>query len=121
LTRSRVEWSLLAAATALYLWTLALRQRPMSWAASSLYVPTGLIVLSFTNTFLRAKGLAWGIFTVALIVFMIIVGTWVVMDRAMEGPPSADFARTMALYGTLAASGLFQLRVSSVPKGDTLR
>lgn len=109
------------AATALFLWILALRQRPLAWGTSALYIPTGLMGLSLVNTFLRAKGLAWGIFTVALVVFMIIVGTWVVMDRAMRGPPPPDFIRTTALYGALATLGLLQLRVSSPPKGESPR
>ncbi|MBK8574142.1 MAG: hypothetical protein IPN90_00145 [Elusimicrobia bacterium] len=115
----RVERVVLVGAAALYLWNLVLRPGPIPWGTSAVYIPTGLITLSLTNTFLRAKGLAWGIFTVTLVVFMIVVGTWVVMDRAMKGPPPADFARSLFLYGSLAAAGLIQLRVSSSSKGDS--
>lgn len=99
--------------------TLGWRQGSLSLGQPALFVPFGLLVLAVANTFLRAKGLAWGIFTVALVLFMIIVGTWVVMDRAMKGPPPADFVRSTALYGFLAAAGLTQLRLPVPPKGDS--
>lgn len=95
------------------------RSGPLVWRQPALYVPAGLVVLSSVNSLLRAKVLSWGIFTVALVVFMIIVGTWVVMDRAMKGPPSLDFLRSAALYGCLAMVGLMQLRLSTPPKGDS--
>lgn len=101
--------------------TLGWRQGPISLGQPALYVPFGLLALAVVNTFLRAKVLAWGIFTVALVVFMIIVGTWVVLDRAMKGPPPTDFIRSTALYGFLATAGLLQLRLPAPPKGDSPR
>lgn len=103
-------------AVLLFVWTLVSHQGPIPWRQSPLFVPAGLVVLSIINSFLRAKGLAWGIFTVAFVVFMIILGTWVVMDRAMKGPPATDFLRSIALYGFLATAALLQLRVSSSKK-----
>lgn len=112
----RAERIILSVGVLLFALTLVSHQGPIPWRQSPFFVPTGLVVLSIINSFLRAKGLAWGIFTAAFVVFMIILGTWVVMDRAMKGPPATDFLRSIALYGFLATGALMQLRVSSSKK-----
>ncbi len=115
--RPIVERGMLLTAAALFGLMLWGRQGPLSWSQSALYVPAGLLVLAVANTLLRSKVLAWGIFTLALVVLMIIGGTWVVLDRARAGFPSRDFVRSVALYGVLSSIGLMQLRVPAPPKG----
>ena len=119
MNRRTVLGFLLGGAFLLNVGTLLLRgsRGAALWGKSSFFAPTGLLLLALINIRLRSKLLAWGVFTVAFVLFMIVVGTWVVMDRAMRGPSPIDFFRTSVLYGFLAAAGLMQLRVSSPPKG----
>lgn len=115
----RVERLVLTAVFVLFgftLWRWAGRG-PIPRARSVVFVPGGLLVLSALNFHLRAKGLAWGVFSLAFILCLIVVGTWVVTDRASAGSPTMDFFRASALYGVLAAAALFQLRVGSSERG----
>lgn len=92
-------------------------QGPIPWTRSAIFFPGGLLILAALNVHLRAKGLAWGVFSLALVSCFIVVGTWVVADRAWAGLPTMDFFRASALYGFLAAAALFQLRVGSSERG----
>ncbi|MBL8024054.1 MAG: hypothetical protein JNK54_07225 [Elusimicrobia bacterium] len=108
----RAEYGVLAMAVVLYLWTVGIRalHGSVSWGRSAVYLPTGLLVLALINNRLRAKGLAWGLFTGALFLFLVILGTWVVVDRALVGLPAVDFFRSMGFYVVLAVGALMQLR-----------
>lgn len=113
---------MLGGAALLYFWGVGIRvlQGSVSWGRSAVYLPTGLFVLVLINNRLRSKVLAWGIFTGALFLFLIILGTWVVVDRAVVGLPAGDFFRSMGLYVLLAVGALMQLRVPNKAKEGAL-
>jgi hypothetical protein len=122
LKRGLAEYGVLGGAALLYFWGVGIRvlQGSVSWGRSAVYLPTGLFVLVLINNRLRSKVLAWGIFTGALFLFLIILGTWVVVDRAVVGLPAGDFFRSMGLYVLLAVGALMQLRVPHKAKEGVL-
>jgi hypothetical protein len=84
----------------------------LDWGRARLFLPSGLLALSAANVRLRSKLLSWGLFSLSFVLFMAVMGPWVVGLRIAGGVETLKFMRAMALYLSLALTGLFQLRAA---------
>jgi hypothetical protein len=82
------------------------------WAHPRVFAPAGLLSLAAVNVRLRSKVLGWGLFAAAFVLFMVVFGPWVLGVRASAGAETLKFMRAMAMYLSLALTGLFQLRAA---------
>ncbi|MBL0350773.1 MAG: hypothetical protein IPP68_10450 [Elusimicrobia bacterium] len=89
----------------------ALRGENIDVNNAALYLPLGLILLGLVNAGLRSKVLAWGIFTAALVLGMIVFGAWAVTFRSVVGSQTLNFTAATVLYAALTTAAACQLRV----------
>ena len=113
----RVEVICLALAALLEAWMLRdLRAAgPIHWRHYSVFLPAGILGLGFVNAFLRSKILAWSVFTLSLIIFMIVLGFVAVAYRQLPQAALGQSVRGLALYAALGTAGLYQLRLRPAP------
>ncbi len=78
-----------------------------------MFLPIALTVMAFVNAALRSKVVGWGLFTIALVLFMIIFGAAAVGYRGLSAVGFVDFARAFGFYAAVGAAGLYQLRLRS--------
>ncbi len=75
-----------------------------------MFLPTGLLVLSWFNHRLRSRVLAWAMFALALALAMIVFGAWALAHRTALGASLVNAAAATLLYACLAAAAALQLR-----------
>lgn len=111
----RAENAALASAAVFFLAGLAWVARDAGWPAVRwtrypTFLPLGLILLAAVNHRLRSRFLAWGIFTLAFILLVVLSGAWAVQFRALPAVRGILFLRGFLMYAALALTALFQLR-----------
>jgi hypothetical protein len=108
----RGEWLALWGAGALYAAKVFSAAREAGWSALEwsrypLFLPLGLLILCAANSRLRSKVLGWSVFSLAFVLFLVVMNAFIVQGGAV---PAAPFWRELGLYAALGFTGLFQLR-----------
>lgn len=112
---SRAEKVFLALSAAFAAAVLALAARTgdsLDLRQARFFLPAGLLSLAAVNVRLRSKVLAWGLFALSFILFMMVLGPWVVGLRIVQTVETLKFMQAMAMYLSLAVTALFQLRAA---------
>lgn len=107
---SRWEKAFLAAAAVLF--ALGAAADGLGLRQTRGFVPAGLLTMSLINVRLRSKALAWGVFAVSFVWFMIVFGPFAVGLRAPQAGDTLKFMRAIAMFLSLSLAALFQLRAS---------
>ncbi len=84
----------------------------LDWTRARLFLPSGVLSLLAVNVRLRSKVLAWALFSLSFVLFMVVFGPWVLGLRTTDSVETLKFLRAMALYLCFALTGLFQLRAA---------
>jgi hypothetical protein len=91
------------------------------WGSYPIFLPMGLLVLTAANVWLRSRVLAWGVFTLAFVFLVTVLGAFVIQMRTIPDLSWIPFLRALALYAALAMTGLFQLRGGPSAARKTLK
>ena len=117
---SRAEKVFLLSAGAFLAAGLALAARTgesLDLRQARFFLPAGLMSLAAANVRLRSKVLAWGLFALSFVLFMMVFGPWVVGLRTVRTVETLKFMQAMAMYLSLALTALFQLRAARTNGG----
>jgi hypothetical protein len=120
LTASRAEKTFLIVSAVLLAAGAGLAVRtgePLDLRQARFFWPAGLLSLTAVNVRLRSKVLAWALFALAFVLFMMVFGPWVLGLRTVATVETVKFMQAMALYLSLAVTALFQLRAARTNGG----